>query len=115
MSNIGPVVKSALFGSTRRTGALLALQLLESSYATELALVLRVPLSSMQLTLDRLEMDGLLVSGPVGRERVYSWNVRYPLLRELRALLAAMIWKEPDLETSVERRRRRPRKRGKPL
>lgn len=94
---------------------MLALQLLESSYATELALVLRVPLSSMQLTLDRLEMDGLLVSGPVGRERVYSWDVRYPLLRELRALLAAMIWKEPDLEASVERLRRRPRKRGKPL
>jgi len=109
------VVRSSLFGSTRRTGALLVLQLLESSYASEIAGILRMPVSSIQLTLDKLEEDGVLVSETIGRERVYSWDMRCPALSELRKLLAALIWRESDLEDAVERVRRRPRKRGKPL
>jgi DNA-binding transcriptional ArsR family regulator len=110
-----PIVKSSLFGSPRRTGALLVLHLLESSYASEIAVILCMPVSSIQLTLDKLEEDGMLVSEPIGRERVYSWDMRCPALAELRKLLAAMIWREPDLEDAVERVRRRPRKKGKPL
>ena len=66
--------------------------------------------------LEKLESGGVLVSQPVGRTRVFSFNPRYPMLDELRTLLEKTLEFYPDdVRESLTMSRRRPRRRGKPL
>ena len=68
---------------------------------------------SKQLT--KLENGGVLVSRPVGRARVYSWNTRNPLVKELRRLLQVTLEVLPEGQIQqYYRQRRRPRRKGKP-
>jgi DNA-binding MarR family transcriptional regulator len=88
----------------------------DSGYATEIARLFSTDLYGIQRQLDRLEAGGVLVSKKVGRTRVYTFNPRYPLLRELRSLLQKALSFYPQEERDeLVMNRRRPRRRGKPL
>ena len=85
-------------------------------YARGLSRFFELDLSTVQNQLDKLELGGVLVSFTKGRTRLYSFNPRYPFLKELRALLekALSFYPEDERERLIMQRRR-PRRRGKPL
>ncbi|MGH8528840.1 MAG: winged helix-turn-helix domain-containing protein [Nevskiales bacterium] len=104
-----------LFGSAAAEKVLLYMQSYGETYAREVATAFGISVSEVYKQLIRLERVGVLVSQLKGRTRIYSWNPRYALLPELRALLARAV----ELLPEVERRRyfmqrRRPRRTGKP-
>lgn len=101
------------FGSQTRTRVLLALSLLQQSYARELARVLEVPVSVLQKALRSLERDGLVVARRVGRTRAVTLNPRYFARRELLAFVNKLAEPEEGLRTEVAKLRRRPRRSGK--
>ena len=107
--------RSSPFGSSTRTRTLLALQLLEESYARELARLLDAPLSGVQKALQSLERDGLVAGRSVGRTRSYRLDPRYFAYRELDAFIGRLIEAEETLAKRVAMLRRRPRRTGKPL
>jgi DNA-binding transcriptional ArsR family regulator len=103
-----------LFGSESRTRILLSLQLLGESYPSELAALLELRLFSVQSAIHSLEREGLVTSRNVGRTRAVTLNPRYFALHELQALLARLATNDPPLMAMFSRKRRRPRKAGKP-
>lgn len=109
------VVRSSPFGSASRTGALIALNLLEESYPRELARLLDQALFGVQRALAGLERDGLVASRMAGRTRLYRLNPRYFALRELRDFLSRLAVAEERLRARIEDLRRRPRRAGKRL
>ena len=94
---------------------LVALRLLEESYARELARVLGSSLSGVQTALRGLERDGLIAGRSVGRTRVFRFDPRYFARNELRAYLMRLSENEPKLVSAVQSLRRRPRRTGKPM
>ena len=106
---------SSPFGGTTRTRALLALQLLESSYPRELARILDAPISGVRKALASLERDGLVTGREIGRTRTYRLDPSYFARRELRGYLARLADADPGLRDRVTGLRRRPRRIGKPL
>jgi hypothetical protein len=63
-----------------------------------------------------LELGGILVSFSKGRTRLYSFNPRYPFLKELKGILDKALSFYPESEREkLLMNRRRPRMRGKPL
>lgn len=107
--------RTSPFGNAARTSVLLALRLLEESYARELARLLEIPLSGVQRALRSLEADGLVAARTAGRTRLFRLDPRYFARAELAALLSRLTDAEPELKQRVEDMRRRPRKTGKPL
>lgn len=103
------------FGSQTRTRLLLALSLLQQSYARELARVLEIPISVIQKALLSLERDGLVAARSAGRTRVVSLNPRYFAQRELLTFLKRLTEPEDRLKKAVAKLRRRPRRTGKRL
>lgn len=108
-------VRSSPFGGGTRTRVLLALQLMDESYARALSRLLGVGLASVQSALRGLERDGLVAAHPAGRTRMYRLDPRYFALDELRRYLARLSEPERELQTAVASMRRRPRRTGKPL
>lgn len=108
-------MNSSPFGSSTRTRALIALEMLGDSYPRELARLLGSPLSAVQGALRGLERDGLVAGRAVGRTRVYRIDPRYFAAADLRRYLARLAEPESELRAEVENLRRRPRKTGKPL
>ncbi len=105
-----------IVANTTMEQVLLYVQNYGEGHARGIAATFALGLSGVQRQLIRLETDGVLVSQMKGRTRLYSWNPRYPLLRELAALLEAAL----ALVTDDERQRwflarTRPRRAGKPL
>jgi len=109
------MARSSPFGGGTRTRVLLALQLMDESYARELARLLGVGLSSVQSALRGLERDGLVAARPAGRTRMYRLDPRYFALDELRRYLSRLAEPERELLAVVTSMRRRPRRTGKPL
>ena len=109
------IVSSSPFGSQTRTRVLVALFLLEESYARELARMLGSPLSVVQKAVRSLERDGLVAARSGGRTRLYRLDPRYFAARPLRALLSRIAESDIDLGKRTEDLRRRPRRTGKPL
>jgi DNA-binding transcriptional ArsR family regulator len=108
-------LQSSPFGSQSRTRVLLALRLLDESYARELSRVLEMPLSNVQKALRTLELDGLVAARAVGRTRVFRLNPRYFARAALQKFLLRLTEPELLLQASIESLRRRPRRTGKPL
>jgi len=74
------------------------------------------PASRFQLQLTRLETAGILVSRLIGRVRLYTFNPRYPFIKELKALVAKAYEFLPEQEKNAYyRKRTRPRRAGKPM
>ena len=109
------VIESSPFGGKTRTRVLLALRLLDSSYARELSRVLSTALAPIQRALRGLELDGLVAARNVGRTRLFRLNPAYFAKRELAAYLARLADADQELQCAVAALRRRPRRTGKPL
>jgi hypothetical protein len=85
-------------------------------YPREISRFFELDLSTVQNQIDKLELGGILSGVAKGRTRIYTFNPRYPFLRELRALLEKALSFYPDAERErLVMHRRRPRRRGKPL
>jgi hypothetical protein len=88
----------------------------QEGYAREIARFFTTDLDPIQKQLAKLEAGGVLVSRVVGRTRLFSFNPRYPMIDELRALLEKTLQFYPDdMRERLLMDRRRPRRRGKPL
>ncbi|HUT72710.1 MAG TPA: winged helix-turn-helix domain-containing protein [Desulfatiglandales bacterium] len=88
----------------------------QEGYAREIARFFNTDLDPVQKQLEKLEVGGVLVSRTAGRTRLYSFNPRYPFLKELRSLLEKALSFYPEKEREeLVMSRRRPRRRGKPL
>lgn len=107
--------RSKIFGSRRRTEVLILVALLEESYPTELARLLKAPLYSVQKVVDALDREGILATRLIGRERRVSINPSYFAGKELLAFLLRLGEAEPELNDAAATVRRRPRRKGKPL
>jgi DNA-binding transcriptional ArsR family regulator len=69
-----------------------------------------------QQQLRRLEDAGIIVSRLIGRVRIYTFNPRYPFLKEIKALIAEALEFLPEKERDAYyKKRTRPRRTGKPL
>ena len=108
-----PTIK--IMGSPRRTQVLALLALLGESYPTEIARLLDGRLYSIQTIVDSLECEGILASRLMGRVRLVSLDPRYFAFRQLKDLLLRIAEAEPQLRKAAERRRSRPRRKGKAL
>ena len=88
----------------------------KEGYATEIARFFETDLYGIQNQLDKLETGGVVVSHLAGRTRLYTFNPRYPFLKELKSLLdKALSFYPADVREKLLMNRRRPRRRGKPL
>ena len=100
---------SILFGSALREKILLYLAECGEAYSSELARNFQANLFAVQSQLRRLEDAGILVSRSIGKTRVYSFNPRYFLLKELTSLLQKNFRSLPEEEVrAFYRPRRRP-------
>lgn len=115
MTNRGATVLEPLLGSRNSERILIFLIARDEGYATEIARHFGTGLFGVQKQLDRLEAGGVLVSRRVGRTRVYAFNPRYPMRKELGGLLRKTLAFYPAEEReALLLNRRRPRRRGKP-
>lgn len=105
-----------LFGSKGAEKVLIFIAARSEAYPREISRFTGMGIYPIRKQLDKLELGGILVSFTKGRTRIYSFNPRYPLLKELKALLekALSLYPEEEQEKLVMNRRR-PRRRGKTL
>ena len=105
-----------LLGSKGSENVLIFITARVEGYATEISQFFSMDISTVQNQLDKLENGGILVSQSKGRTRLYTFNPRYPFLKELKQLLekALSFYPEEEREKLVMNRRR-PRRRGKVL
>jgi predicted ArsR family transcriptional regulator len=107
-------VLEAIFGNRSAVQVLLFLEAYGSGHASRIATTYDVPVMAVQRQLKRLEANGVLVSGTVGRTRVFEFNQRNPTVRELRKFLAAELELLPEADIrAYYRQRQRPRRSGK--
>jgi hypothetical protein len=105
-----------LLGSKSSEKVLVFIEALGEGYAREISRFFVTSLSPIQKQLDKLELGGILVSFSKGRTRLYSFNPRYPFLKELKGILDKALSFYPESEREkLLMNRRRPRMRGKPL
>ena len=107
------VIRSSPFGGQARTRVLVALRVLEESYARELARVLGLPVSGVQGALRGLERDGLVAGRLAGRTRLVRLDPRYFAREPLQRYLLALAGVDRELQNRVSALRRRPRASGK--
>ena len=105
-----------LLGSTNAERVLMFILVRNEGFVREIARVCSADPDSIQKQLAKFESGGVLVSRTAGRTRLYSFNPRYPFLKELRSLLEKALSFYPEEERAeLAMSRRRPRRRGKPL
>lgn len=84
-------------------------------YPLSMAKTFDVPVNRIQQQLKRLEGGGIVVSRLMGRVRLYTFNPRYPFLRDLKQLIENAYKFLPESEKEkYYRQRTRPRRAGKP-
>jgi len=105
-----------ILGSSGCEKVMMFLLARKEGYAREIARFFATDLDPIQKQLAKLEAGNVLVSRAVGRTRLFSYNPRYPMIDELRALLEkTLLFYPEDLRERLLMNRRRPRRRGKPL
>ena len=105
-----------LLGSTNSERVLMFIYARKEGYIREISRFFGSDPDSIQKQLIRLESGGVLVSRSIGRTRLFSFNPRYPFLKELKLLLESAIKFYDDVEREkLLMNRRRPRRGGKPL
>ena len=104
----------SLFGSKGAERVLIFIAARGEGYAREISQFFEINHYPIQKQLEKLELGGILVSHLKGRTRLYTFNPRYLLLPELKAILdkALSFFPEPQREKLLMNRRR-PRRRGK--
>ena len=105
-----------LLGSKSSEKVLIFIEALGEGYAREISRFFEIALDPIQKQLDKLELGGILASFVKGRTRIYTFNPRYPFLKELKAILDKAITFYPEEEREkLLMNRRRPRRRGKSI
>jgi len=105
-----------LLGSKSSEKVLIFIEVFGEGYAREISRFFEINLDPIQKQLDKLEAGGILVSFVKGRTRIYTFNPRYPFLKELRAILdKALTFYPEDERERLFMNRRRPRRRGKSI
>jgi DNA-binding transcriptional ArsR family regulator len=105
-----------LFGNVIIEKILFFLYVYAEGYPLGMARVFGVPVNRIQQQLKRLENGGIVVSRLVGKVRLYTFNPRFPFLKELKELAAKAYEFVPENEKErYFRMRKRPRRAGKPL
>lgn len=105
-----------ILGSASSERVMMFLFTREEGYARDIARFYDTDLAPIQKQLSKLEIGGILVSRLAGRTRLFSFNPRYPMIDELRALLEKTLQFYPDdVREQLLMNRRRPRRAGKPL
>jgi DNA-binding IclR family transcriptional regulator len=113
-SKSGLSTRQALFGNPGRTDLLVLVAGLGRSFPRELARLTNMPMTTVIRALGDLERAGVLVSVRLGGTREVRLNQDYVASKELRALLEALIEREPRYRRLIaEAARRRPRRSGK--
>ena len=106
----------ALFGNSTVEKILFTLLVYVEGYPLGMAKTFKAPVNRIQQQLKRLENGGIVASRLVGRVRIYTFNPRYPFLKELQAFLIKSYEFVPEREKEAYyRKRTRPRRAGKPL
>lgn len=106
----------ALFGNTTIEKVLFFLWRHKQGYPKGMSERFGLPVNAVQQQLKRLEAGNVVVSRKFGRTRVYEFNPRYPLLREMQCLLEkAFSYLPEDQLEKYFTARTRPRRAGKPL
>jgi DNA-binding transcriptional ArsR family regulator len=104
-----------LLGSRNAERTLVYLHARQEGYAREIARYFGADPDSIQKQLRKFEAGGVLAAKSVGRSRVYSFNPRYPFLKQLKALLEkALAFYTQEERERLLLNRRRPRRGGKP-
>jgi hypothetical protein len=105
-----------LLGSKGSEKVLIFMAARAEGYAREISRFFEVDLYTIQNQLNKLELGGILASQMKGRTRIYTFNPRYPFLKELKAILDKALTYYPEEERDkLVMNRRRPRRRGKTL
>lgn len=105
-----------LLGSKNKERVIFYIFTRKEGYASEIASFYKTDLTPIQNQLNKLEIGNILVSKTVGKTRVFSFNPRYPFLKELSALIQKAIDFIPESERNeLTIYRSRPRRSGKPL
>jgi len=105
-----------LLGSTTCEQVLIFILTRNEAYARGIARFYGRNLYAIQKQLQKLEVGGIIVSRTAGKTRLYSFNPRYPFLKQLKALLEkALSFYTKEEREKLLMNRRRPRQRGKPL
>lgn len=104
----------ALFGSRSAAQTLQFLQNYGEGHARRIAATFDVSHMAIQRQLKRLEAEGILVSRLVGNTRVFTWNPRSAMVKDLRAFLESELTRLPKAQAQqFFRQRQRPRRTGK--
>jgi hypothetical protein len=105
-----------LLGSKGSEKVLIFIAARGEGYAREISRFSGMSLYAIQNQLDKLELGGILVRFTKGRTCIYTFNPRYPFLKELKEILdkALSFYPEEEREKLIMNRRR-PRRRGKPI
>lgn len=105
-----------LLGSKGSEKVLIFIAARGEGYAREISQFFDMDISTIQNQLDKFELGGILASTTKGRTRLYTFNPRYPFLKELKQLLdKALSFYPKDEQEKLLMERRRPRRRGKPI
>ena len=105
-----------LFGSLNCERVLMFIYGRDEGYPREIARFYNTDLDPVRKQLNKLETGGILASRVAGRTRLYTFNPRYPFLKELKGLLKkALSFYPPEEQEALLMVRRRPRRRGKPF
>ncbi len=104
----------AILGSQSAERILVYLYARDEGFVREIARFYETSMTPLLKQLDKLEKAGVLAGRDAGRTRLYSFDPRYPFLKELKALLKRAIEFYPeDLREQLMMVRRRPRRKGK--
>ena len=106
----------AITGSKSREQVLLFITARNQAYAREISSFYGVSISPIQNQLKILEESGILISQYIGKTRVYSFNPRYAIYKELKLLLEKALLFLPETEREkLTNVRKRPRRIKKPI
>lgn len=105
-----------LLGNQTLEKILLSVERYGNCYACNISKTFDLSLYAVQTQLKKMELTGVLVSKLYGKVRIYEFNPRYALLKELRALLSKTLEILPEKEIKkYYMNRTRPRLQNKPL
>lgn len=105
-----------LLGNQTLEKILLSVERYGNCYACNISKTFDLSLYAVQTQLKKMELTGVLVSKLYGKVRIYEFNPRYALLKELKALLSKTLEILPEKEIQkYYMNRTRPRLQNKPL
>lgn len=105
-----------IFGNKTAEKVLLHIFHYGESHASAIASDFGLALNPIRQQLNRFELAGVLVSKEVGRSRIYSFNLKYPMTGPVKNMIEILYNSIPSAERQkLFHNRRRPRRKGKPV